>query len=110
MDVAYLRSSRNGNSVSLLPLTFGVTRAFGQDTNMRPYAALRAGPYWGSVNSPILGINKSRVGIDANAAVGLLFRNGFYVEARYDYLSQLEGLNFNGFFLSAGIKLFDLRL
>lgn len=110
MDVAYLRSSRQGNRASLLPVTFGMTRAFGQDNDVRPYVALRAGPYWGDVNSPFLGINKSKIGIDANAAVGLAFKNGFYIEARYDTMSKFEGLNFSGFFFSAGIKLFDIRL
>lgn len=109
LDFAYLRSSRFGSSVALMPLTFGVTRSFGQDQNVRPYVALRAGPYWGDVNSTTLGINKSKVGFDANVAAGLLFQGGFYIEARYDYMSKFEGLNFSGFFLSAGLKIFEIR-
>lgn len=110
MDIAYLRSStRFGDSVTLIPLTFGVTRSFGEDQNVRPYVALRAGPYWGDVNSTTLGINKSKVGLDANVAAGLLFQGRFYIEARYDYMSKFEGLNFSGFFLSAGLKLFEIR-
>jgi hypothetical protein len=110
-DVAFMRTRNDGQRASLIPVTFGITRAFGKLTDgVRPYVALRGGPYWGDVDSPILGIDKSKVGFDANVAVGLTFGGRFYVEARYDHFSDFQGLDFSGFFISAGVKLFDFRL
>lgn len=109
-DFVYLHQRKSGNSVTLIPVTFGATRSFGNNQMMRPYVAFRVGPYWGDVDSPDLGVNSSRVGIDVNGSLGVTFNNMFYVEARYDYMSDFKGLNFNGFFISAGIRLFELRL
>ena len=111
-DVAVLSQTRFGEKARLTPVTFGFTRSFGKGKTQgaRPYVALRAGPYWGSVKSVLLGIDKNQVGLDINGAVGLTFNNAFYIEARYDYMSDFSGINFSGFFLSAGVKLFEFRL
>lgn len=109
-DLGILRQSRNGNSVTLVPVTFGVTRSFGADPSSRPYVALRAGPYWGDVNSPTLGVDTSKFGFDANVAVGVTFNQQFYIEGRYDYFSPFEGIKFSGFQVSFGVKLFDIKL
>lgn len=110
-DVAILDSGTAANRALLVPVTFGATRSFGDpEANARPYIALRGGPFYGDVNSPLLGVNKTGFGFDANAALGVAFGGRFYIEARYDYMSDFGGLKFSGFFLSAGVKLFDIRL
>lgn len=109
-DFVYLHERRKGNSVTLIPVTIGVTKSFGTDPNMRPYVAFRLGPYWGDVSSPAFGVNESKVGLDVNGAVGITFNNMFYIEGRYDHMSDFAGIKFSGFFISAGIRLFELRL
>lgn len=111
-DVAVLSQSQDGDKVNLTPVTFGFTRSFGNGLTqgVRPYIAFRAGPYWGSVDSLTLGVDKRQMGLDINGSIGLTFNNAFYVEARYDYISDFAGLNFSGFFISAGVKLFEFRL
>jgi hypothetical protein len=109
-DFAYLHQNRNGNSVTLIPVTFGITRSFGKDPSMRPYVAFRVGPYWGDVNSPAFGVDDNKIGFDTNASLGITFNNMFYVEARYDWFSDFDDIKFSGFFISAGIRLFEFRL
>ncbi len=111
-DVAVMSQSRNGNKASLTPVTFGMTKSFGDPRSMgaRPYVAIRVGPYWGNVDAPALGVDDNKIGMDINGAFGLTFNRMFYVEARYDYFSDFEGVNFSGFFFSAGVKLFEFRL
>ncbi|MBL1149526.1 MAG: hypothetical protein HND42_04890 [Armatimonadetes bacterium] len=109
-DIAYLRNSTSLGRATLMPITFGITRSFGTSSDVRPYVALRVGPYFGDVFSPPLGIDENKIGFDANAALGLTFGNTFYVEARYDVFSDFEGLDFSGFFLSAGVRLFEIRI
>lgn len=117
LDFSYLRQSRAGNTVTLIPITFGVTRSFGDDPSARPYIAFRVGPYFADVDSPdrgfespSLGVDASGVGFNANASLGLSFQNSFYIEARYDFFSDFKGVSFNGFYFSAGVRLFTFRI
>jgi hypothetical protein len=109
-DIGYLRRSNATDSVTLIPITFGVTRAFGPKADARPYVAFRVGPYWGDVNSPSFGVDKSKFGFDANASIGVTFQQRFYIEGRYDYFSDFDGIKFSGFFINAGVRLFDIKL
>ena len=98
------------NDVTLIPVTFGFTRSFTESTDFMPYIALRAGPYYARVDSDSFGVDESGFGINANAALGISFSQRFYIEARYDYFSKFEGIDFSGFSISAGVKLFEIRL
>ncbi len=109
-DIGYLHRSQGGDSVTLLPITFGVTRSFGGSKETRPYVAIRVGPYWGDVNSPTFGVDRSKVGFDANASVGITFSDTFYIEGRYDFFSDFDGIKFSGAHLSAGIRIFEIKL
>ncbi|MBA3725315.1 MAG: hypothetical protein H0W86_02420 [Armatimonadetes bacterium] len=109
-DLGIMRRSENDDSVTLIPLTFGFTKSFGRDMKMLPYVVGRVGPYWGDVDSLTFGINKSQVGWNANAAVGISFDRRFYIEGRYDHYSKFEGLDFSGFSIAAGIRVFEIRL
>lgn len=98
------------NDVTLIPLTFGYTRSFSENTDFMPYVALRAGPYYVDVNSDAFGVDDKGFGINANAAFGVSFSQRFYIEARYDYYSKFKGIDFSGLSFSAGVKLFEIRL
>jgi hypothetical protein len=98
------------NDVTLIPLTFGVTRSFSENTDFLPYIAFRVGPYYVNVDSDSFGVDKSGFGVNANAAFGVSFSRRFYIEARYDWFSKFEDIDFSGFSISAGIKLFEIRL
>jgi hypothetical protein len=98
------------NDVTLIPLTFGYTRSFTESTDFMPYTAVRIGPYYANVDSDSFGVDHSGFGINANAAFGVSFSQRFYVEARYDWYSKFKDINFSGFSISAGVKLFEIRL
>lgn len=51
----------------------------------------------------------TRVGICGNLSAGFLFQGGYFVEARYNVFDRIDSLNFDGFELSVGVRLFDLR-
>jgi len=94
----------------LIPLTVGVQRGIGSDSTkaVQPYVALRAGPYYGRVEAEALGISETRIGINANAAVGVVLQERYFVEGRYDYLGRVAGFDLGGFSISAGVRVFDL--
>lgn len=109
-DVGFLNASSFGNDATLIPVTFGVTRAFPDKSEIVPYVAVRVGPCFADVNSPFLGIDESEVVMDVNVSLGITVRKTFYLEVRYDWMSEVAGLDFSGLFISAGIRLFDIRL
>jgi len=94
----------------LYPLTVGLERGFKLRWSVQPYVTLRAGPYHGRVEDRGTGIGESHVGLNVNGACGIIFKRRFYAEVRYDYFSELAGLRFDGVSLSAGFRLFDIRL
>ncbi|MER3413673.1 MAG: hypothetical protein C4341_05445 [Armatimonadota bacterium] len=110
-DIAFLHRSVGPNRATLIPATFGVTRGFvdGESATI-PYVAARVGPYFGDVRIPSIAVDDQKIGFNANAAVGVSFNRQFYIEARYDVFSDFSGLDFNGFFFTAGFKLFQMRL
>jgi hypothetical protein len=96
--------------VSLYPISFGFERGFGENHSVRPYMVLRAGPYYGKVHDDSLGINEKHIGLNGNVSLGLVFSRRYYLEARYDYFSELAGYDFSGFSVYAGMKLFSMKL
>ena len=96
--------------VRIVPITVGFERAMNKKKSAQPYIALRAGPYFGNIRDNTIALDDSNTGLNINAAYGVTFKRRFYVEARYDYFSPFSGSNFSGFSLSAGMKLFDIRL
>jgi hypothetical protein len=103
--------SVDGSSdVKLIPVTIGIEKGFRQKKSFQPYFNAKAGPYYGNVDNNITGTSKSSVGLSANAAYGVVIKKTFFVEARYDYFTEIADTNFSGFSLSAGVRLFDLRL
>ena len=109
-DIAYLHRSGSGQSVTVIPITVGATQSFVLSEDARTYVALRGGPYWAKVDSSVLGVDSQGFGFNANAAVGIVFRQSFYIEARYDKFSDFSGLDLSGFHIAAGFKLFEIRM
>ncbi|MDO8587507.1 MAG: outer membrane beta-barrel protein [Armatimonadota bacterium] len=107
VTLGMFQSSGDGDA-TLYALNVGLERGLSGSDKARPYVILKAGPYYGTVDVPSQGIDENKVGLNANATVGILFNERFYLEARYDYFSKLAGFNFNGFTLAVGVKLFDL--
>ena len=99
----------SSTSAQLYPVTAGFERGLNKSSKAQPYLVFRAGPYYGRVSDSAIGLQESNVGLNTNAAFGVVFAHRFYLEARYDYFSPIAGYNFNGFSVSAGVRLFDLR-
>lgn len=95
--------------LDLYALTFGYTKGLGKETSStRPYLTGRIGPYWGRIRDAA--DSESKIGLNANAELGLLFNETFYIEARYDIFSKLAGVTLDGLSITAGVRLFDFKL
>jgi hypothetical protein len=103
--------SKSGASEALLiPVTVGVQRGLGKNPDLQPYVALRAGPYYGSVEDNLKGPDDTKIGANANLSAGLVVKQRYLVEARYDWFSSLAGNNLSGFTLTVGVKVFEFSL
>ncbi|MEN6370558.1 MAG: hypothetical protein ABFD64_00960 [Armatimonadota bacterium] len=98
------------SNVKLYPLTFGVEKGLTESRNIQPYLTFRAGPYYGKVTEDATGLDEDHIGLNANASFGATVKKKFYVEVRYDYFSRFAGTDFDGISLSAGMRLFDIKL
>ncbi|MEN6355639.1 MAG: hypothetical protein ABFD83_00995 [Armatimonadota bacterium] len=98
------------SDVSLIPLSLGFERGFGESNNVRPYIVLRAGPYYGKLQDATQGIDEKHIGLNTNMSLGLVFSRRYYLEARYDNFSKMAGYDFSGFSIYAGMKLFTVKL
>jgi len=99
------------DSASIYAVNYCLTKGFGPDDRaVQPYVSLGAGPFLADVDSLSLGVDTTKVGLNAAAAAGLIFSRRFYVEARFDYFTEVKGIDFNGITLMAGIRIFDLKL
>jgi len=108
-DLASFRRSGDYDAL-LIPITVGVQRQIGKPgtNDIQPYVALRAGPYYGKVDNDDLGVSEERIGLNANAAVGIVIQKNYLLEARYDYFNgRMDGFRLDGFSIVAGVKLFD---
>lgn len=104
--------TKNGRSDALLiPATVGVKRALRcSNPELRPYVALRAGPYYGKVDDNLMGSDDTTIGANANVSVGVYIQQRYIVEARYDWFTRLAGNNFNGFTVTVGARVFGFSL
>lgn len=98
------------SSARLYPMTFGMEKGLTGSDNLQPYVTLRAGPYYGRVTEDATGLDENHIGLNVNASLGVTIKKKFYVEARYDYFSKFAGSNFDGISISAGMRLFDIKL
>jgi opacity protein-like surface antigen len=97
------------NNVMLIPVTAGFLRRFGKN-DVKSYAAVNVGPYYGSVSIPDLGINEHGWGLDANLTFGTVFKERYCIEARYDLMNKFAGFDFSSLSLSVAMKVFTMKL
>jgi len=107
IDISVLSRNDVGDVV-LVPLNVGFEKKLAGGEDAQLYTILRAGPYYGKVEAPP-DIDDSTLGLNANATLGVMFNKRFYIEARYDYFSRFAGFNFDGFTLSAGVRIYDFK-
>jgi hypothetical protein len=96
--------SRDGNTVFILTLSAGYVASLAQlGASTEPYVALRGGvSYMDFAVDTTSGREADKaLGLNANAAFGLIFNKRFNIEARYDVWDSKNGLVFNGLTLSA---------
>ena len=101
--------SRNGSTVFIFTGSFGYVVPFtSPGSSTRPYAALRVGAAYMDYAVDTSGgrVSDKRLGMNANAALGVNFSDRFNIEVRYDLWSEFDGLSFNGMTLAARIGLF----
>lgn len=102
-------SHRTGGSALLIPVTYGVGRAFGHGT-VQPYVVFRGGSFYGNVHASSYGMEGSAVGFNANATVGVIISRRVFVALRYDYFTPFADANFSGMSLSGGIRVADISM
>ncbi|HUV03721.1 MAG TPA: outer membrane beta-barrel protein [Armatimonadota bacterium] len=108
-DVSYYAMSNEDDDVTIIPVSVGLIRGFGKSEKRRAYGAVNVGPYYCNLNAPSMGLDKTGWGLGANATVGVMFRNRWSIEARYELMDKFEGLDFSAFTISAAYKLFETR-
>lgn len=107
-----IRRNDDVGKATLIPLTFGVIRGLGEKTRAgwQPFVALRAGPYWGKVKGDRLPIEDEAFGLNANATVGIRYRERYSLSLRYDYFSRFARTNFDGLGVRASVRVLDVKL
>jgi hypothetical protein len=118
-DWEAVSQSKNGSKVFMAAVSYGYNIPFGsqgQLPNMiqteratfQPYAALRAGGSYidFAVNTDGKRESGKRVGLNANAELGVLVGDRLKLSARYDFFPTHNGLDFSGVTLSVRYGLF----
>lgn len=112
-DVSYYSMSHERlgvkDEVELLPITFGFLRGFGREDETRAYVAVHAGPYYGDLHAPSIGVDARDWGLNINATVGVIFDGRYCLEGRYDFMDELGGFDFSAWSISLAVKAFSGR-
>ncbi len=98
-----ISKSQSGNKVFILAGSYGLVQPLaGADASTRPYFAIRGGlaymDYALDVDNDRL--SGKKIGINANAELGIILSDRLTLAARYDIFSAQDGLSFNGLSLS----------
>ena len=109
IDVSYYTMSHSGNKVKLIPITFGFTRGFGNDKNVKHYISAHAGGYYGDLDAPAIGVSDNGWGFNANATYGIVLNDRLSLEVRYEMFDKLGGLDFNALTYSLALRLPKVR-
>jgi len=111
-DWETVSQSKDGSKVFMGSVSYGLVMPLSglpdvglsrRISGMQPYWALRAGGSYidYAVNVPGGRSSGKRMGLNANAELGVLIGDRLKVSARYDYFPEHDGLNFSGITLSA---------
>lgn len=117
-DVEFTSQSKSGSKVFMGALSYGILMPLGGGSqpyalsrsglNISPYAAIRAGGSYidFAVNTNPGRQSGKRIGLNANAELGILIGDRINLSARYDLNPSHNGLSFSGLTLSARYGLF----
>lgn len=108
-DAAYYHMSYLDDDVTLIPVTVGLIRGYGDKEKTRPYVALNAGVFYGNADMPSLGVDEKGWGLNMNATAGIIFNRRFSIEARYEVFDEFAGMDFSAFTLSAAVKVLEAK-
>lgn len=98
-------NSRDGNKAFLLTGSYGLVQPLGDAySSTRPYFAIRGGLTYMDYSLDVDNdrVSAKRIGINANAELGVVISERLTLSARYDIFSAADGLSFNG--LSLNLK------
>lgn len=109
-DLSYYGMSNGDDSATLIPITAGFMKGLTQHKDMLTYVALNMGPYYARVDAPSIGVNKTGWGLNTNATVGVIFRQRWSLEGRYEFMNEFAGFDFSAFSISVGLRMFDISL
>ena len=93
------------NKATLIPLTAGLTRGFGNQEKRWLYVSFGTGPYYADVSAPTIGVSKKGFGWNANAIAGIHLSNRWTIEARYEYFTKFANQQFDAFVISLAYKI-----
>ncbi len=107
-------ASGNGNSLFILPITYGYEYHFGADTDastipyLRPFAGVAYYDY--SITDLDSGehFGTKRLGGTYGLEAGILIGHKIKLSASYNFFTSTDGFSFNGFSLAATYALFSL--
>ncbi|MCH8980032.1 MAG: hypothetical protein IH945_12440 [Armatimonadetes bacterium] len=102
-DWQAISKRRMGSSIFILTGSSGYVIPFGTPgSGTQPYLAIRGGLAYidYAINTPGGRRSAKRIGVNANAAVGINLNRRFNLEARYDVFNGYDSLTFNGLTLS----------
>jgi hypothetical protein len=107
VDLSY-RHGHDDGTATLIPLTFGWWENLDDWSDeprrsWRSYAAVRVGPYYGTVSR--IGGGETTVGLNAHLMIGSIFGRRFLAEIRYDWYTTIADTNFEGFTFQIGYLL-----
>jgi len=112
-DASYYSMSKDRllftDKVTIIPLSAGLLRGFGDAKKKQTYVGVHVGPYYCDVHAPSVGADKKGWGVNTNATVGVIFRERLSLEARYELMNKFEGIDFSSFSVSASFKIFTAR-
>lgn len=90
----------NGNALFMAAASYGIVSPLGDpQATTRPYWAVRGGLSYidYAISDGLARHSGKRLGYNFNAEIGIIFQDRLSLSARYDFFSQHEGINFNGF-------------
>jgi hypothetical protein len=107
-DLDFHDKERDDNDALLIVATAGVGRGLGPPRRIQPYVAARAGPFYHRLK--LAGKHETGLGLNANAGLGVIFYRRAFLEARYDFFTDVEGFRFDGWSLTTGVRIFDIKI
>lgn len=108
-DLQFVTRDKNGNRLTMVFLTYGLRTALGSvnsNSPTKPYFAVRGGPVYLDYRiTDTTTVRAKRLGITANAELGVDLNDTVRASLRYDVLSKYDQIKFDGFSVNVLFKL-----